>query len=476
MINRLARLEVTLLAACSGLALAQNHSGGAADLHGIDRYIRAEMQLNEIPGVAVAIVRGNEATTKAYGLKSLASGEPMTPDTPVELASASKPFTALAVLQLVKAGKLNVELPAARYLPELSAGDGSALERITVRHLLRQTSGFARRNNFLAPCCGQPGEFDLPLAVRKLRTASFRRAPGAAFVYADSNYVLLAALVERLSGLPFPAYMRTHVFLPLGMPRTTLDRREALGWGLAGAHERQWGRLRPSPSRFFGWYGASLARSTANDMGRFLAELLSGRTELLGAGMRFEPPYDWGWFITPRAEWLDGSLVLEHTGDIWGGSAAVLIAPERKLGVAVLLNAGVNRAGEIARGLLARTAGLEGPGPSVASRINDPDFWAICLTVASALILAGLVAYVARVWAEFRRGERKFTGVKDWRLRARMILLLAMAGCLLVLALDGGGPPPASLPSTVRLAWPLFAASFAGVLTVAALLSPTARS
>jgi CubicO group peptidase (beta-lactamase class C family) len=313
--------------------------------------------------------------------------------------------------------------------------------------------------------------------VRKLRAANLRRAPGAAFAYANSNYVLLAALVERLSGLPWPVYLRTQVFLPLGMTRTTLDRTEALGWGLAEGHERQWGRVRPSPSRFFGWYGASLVKSTASDLGRFLAAVFGGRAEVVPAGMRLDPPYDWGWFITPKAEWLDGSLLLEHTGDIWGGNTAVLIAPEGKLAVAVLLNAGVDRAGQIARSVLARAAGRGGGEPEVAPRFNDPDFWAICLTVASALILTGLlVAYLARMWGEFRRGERRFAGVKNWWVRARIILLLAMAGCLLVLALDGGGPPPASLPSTVRLAWPLFAASFAGVLTVAALLSPTARS
>jgi len=473
---RTALLEATLLAVSSGLVLAQNYPPGAVDLRVIDRYIRAEMELNQVPGLALAIVRGNAISTKAYGVKSLRSGEPMTPDTPVELASVSKPFTALAVLQLVKAGKLNVELPVVRYLPELSTGGGSAMENITVRHLLRHTSGFTRRNNFLVPCCGQPGEFDLDLAVRKLRAASFRHAPGTRFAYANSNYVLLAALVERLSGLPFPAYMRTHVFLPLGMPRTTLDRTEALGWGLAEPHERQWGRVRPSPSRFFGWYGASLVKSTASDMGRFLAAVLSRDAEVLPAGMWLDPPYDWGWFITPRAEWLDGSLVLEHTGDVWGGNTAALIAPERKLGVAVLLNAGVDRAGEIARGVLARTAGRQGPDPGVSPRINDPDFWAICFTMASAFMLAGLVVYVARVRAEFRRGERRFAGMKDWRVRARVILLLGMAGCSLIVALGGEGPPPASLPSTLRVALPLLAASFAGILTAVALSSLTAKS
>lgn len=465
-----------MLAVCSGLLLSQKYSEGGPELRGVDPYIRAEMRLNEIPGLALAVVRGSAVFTRAYGVKSLATGEPMTTDTPVELASVSKPFTALAVLQLVKAGKLEVEAPLVRYLPEFSPGPGSVLENITVRHLLRHTSGLARRNNFLVPCCGQPGEFDLGLAVRRLSAADLRRAPGAAFAYANSNYVLLAALVERLSGVPWPAYLRTQVFLPVGMTRTTLDRTEALGWGLAQGHERQWNRVRPSPSRYFGWYGASLVKSTANDLGRFLAAVCSGAVELFPAGGRLEPPYDWGWSLASDAELLGGALLLEHTGDLWSGSTAVLIAPERKLAVAVLLNAGVDRAGPIARNVLTRVAGGSGGAPEAASRLNDPDFWAICLTVTSALTVAGLVLYVARMRGELRRGERRFAGVKNRWERARIVLLLGMAGCLLVLALDGRGPPPASLPSTLRVAWPLLATSFAGVLTVAAISGLTARS
>jgi len=474
--SRLARRYLTLLVLSSGLLVAQNGLEGEIDLRALDRYVRAEMRLNEIPGLALAVARGRAVSTRAYGVKSLATGEPMTTDTPVELASVSKPFTALAVLQLVKAGKLHLDAPLVRYLPEFSPGRGSPLERITVRHLLRHTSGLARRNNFLVPCCGQPGEFDLCLAVRKLRDADLRRAPGAAFAYANSNYVLLAALVERLSGQPWPLYLRTQVFLPLGMTRTTLDRTEALAWGLAPGHERQWGRVRPSPSRFFGWYGASLVKSTADDLGRFLTAALSGAVELFPAGTRLEPPYDWGWSVTPQAVELDGSLLLEHTGDLWGGSTAVLVAPDLKLAVAVLLNAGVDRAGPMARSVLARAAGRGGSQPEVASRLNDPDFWALCLTVTSFLIVAGLALYAYRIRNEFRRGERRIAGVNSPWERARVVLLLVMAGCLLVLALDGWGPPPASLPSTLRVAWPLLACSFAGVLAAAALSGLTARS
>ena len=105
-------------------------------------------------------------------------------------------------------------------------------------------------------------------------------------------------------------------------------------------------------------------------MARFLAAALSGAVYGFEPATRLTPPYDLGWFVTPLASWLDGSLVLEHTGDVWGGNTAAMIAPERKLAVVVLINAGVGRAEQIARGALARAAGLPGADPGVAARVN----------------------------------------------------------------------------------------------------------
>lgn len=265
--------------------------------------------------------------------------------------------------------------------------------------------------------------------------------------------------------------MRTRIFLPLGMTRTTLDYAQARTWGLAAAHERQWGHMRPSPSRFFGWYGASLVKSTAGDMARFLAAVLSGTVDGFGPATSLTPPYDLGWFVTPRADWLNGSLVLAHAGDVWGGNTAAMIAPERELGVVVLVNAGVGRAEEIARGVLARTAGLRGADPGVASQVNDPDFWAICFTVLSALVLLGMAIYAARIRGEFRRGKRRFVRRRNGWILARGIVLLAMGFGLLFLGAGVGGPPPASLPTTMRLALPFLAGSLAVMLTMAAVLS-----
>ena len=222
-------------------------SMAAADA-GIDRYVTAEMESNSIPGLSLAIVEnGNVAYLQAYGVRNAESLEIMRVETPVELASLSKALTALAVLRLERDGLVERNSSVAVLLPDLNR---AGWQRVTLRDLLRHRSGLRRRHDFLVPCCGQPGHLDLDGVARRLDGADLESPPGETFSYANSNYVLLAAVVQRVSGVPFPDYMREMIFEPLGMDRTTMDEGEAQTWakplrtsGNGGASESA---LRPS--------------------------------------------------------------------------------------------------------------------------------------------------------------------------------------------------------------------------------------
>lgn len=452
----------------------------------LDQYLRAEMALNEIPGLAVAVVRdGRLAAIAAYGVRSLATGEPMTPETPVELASVSKSFTALGVAELVRRGALKLDDPVVRHLPEFVIGDGRWSSRIRVRHLLRHTSGLSRQDDFLVPCCGRAGDGNLKVAVERLTQARLRRPPGEAFSYANSNYVLLAALIERLSGEPFPDYMRRHVFTALGMHRTTVQEAEARAWGKAEGHERRWGTVRPGGSRFTGWYGASQVKSTAADMALYLSALLGPQRRLwqdtlysLGAGGdRRIPVYDWGWFVTAQADWFGGGPIVEHGGDTWSANAAVILAPQANAGVAVLANAGVRRAQAIARGVLLRVLGRPAPPPARQSWSNRTDNWAMLLLASSVAVLAGLVPFWRRLAAQLRHGERRWGWSESWWERGRAVTFLLMAAYLVALLPSDAMPPLESLPLSLGLALPVLAISTALLLASVALagLAPRAQ-
>src|SRR5690606_23471813 len=107
----------------------------------IDAYIQSRMQTANIPGLALGVVYGDEVVyLKGYGIAA-PDGRLVTPQTPFILGSTSKSFTALAVMQLVEAGRIDLDVPVTTYLPWLRTSDAAASVQITVRHLLNQNSG-----------------------------------------------------------------------------------------------------------------------------------------------------------------------------------------------------------------------------------------------------------------------------------------------------------------------------------------------
>ena len=131
------------------LALSFRALPGAAaprdptDFAAIDRYVEQELQATRLPGLALGIVQGDQIVhLRGFGIAD-PSGRPVTPQTPFIIGSLSKSFTALAIMQLVEAGKVELDTPVQRYLPWFRVADAQASAQITVRHLLNQTSGLS---------------------------------------------------------------------------------------------------------------------------------------------------------------------------------------------------------------------------------------------------------------------------------------------------------------------------------------------
>jgi hypothetical protein len=161
----------------------------------IDRFIEDRMERGGIPGLALAITRARD-------------GEPVTPQTRFLIASISKSFTALAVMQLLEAGRLELNAPVRRYLPQFRVNHANAASRITIRHLLNHTSGLADPG---FPEGRLPEPSSIAERVATLRTARPTAAPGAEFHYFNPNYAVLARVIEVVNKRPFHDYLRTHV-------------------------------------------------------------------------------------------------------------------------------------------------------------------------------------------------------------------------------------------------------------------------
>ena len=193
------------------------------------------------PGVIVAIARdGEPAYVKAFGLANLEHRIPLTPETITESGSVAKQFTAAAVVLLAQRGKLSLEDPVRKWLPELPP---ELADRITVRMLLNHTSGL-RDIHGLNDLLGRPSYTAFHDNAEVLRLMSRQRtlnfAPGTEYLYTNSAFILAAVVVERAAGRPFAEFCAQEIFAPHGLAHTwnaALD--ETAGeWG-AVAQEMQ---------------------------------------------------------------------------------------------------------------------------------------------------------------------------------------------------------------------------------------------
>lgn len=462
-----------------GAILAASLVGGAVSLPAntaIERFVQAELALNGVPGIALAIVdRGETGLVAAYGIQSVGSGRSLTANTPMGLASLSKSLTALAILRLEQEGRIERGDSAAEILPQLTSGVWAG---VTLNHLLQHRSGLRRRHDFLLPCCGSPNDRALESAVERLNNADLEGLPGESMSYANSNYVLLAAIVERATGVPFSAYMQQQVFGPLGMRHTSVAGSHPSTDTGALPHEWQWGSVRVSPSRFLGWRGSSLVRASAADMASYLEALLDrqpGDFDFLHADVpwwgRLDPSYDLGWTVREDPGWFGDGLVLEHTGKTWGSRTAAAVAPQTRSAVAVLGNLGTTRSQAIARAISRNLSGEDLPVPRKANRAEIPDTWAMVL-LAAAIGLGGLAG-----WFGWRTRHQLRSGRRTWRLTAGRFGRSAVLGCLaatLLYRYHFAGPPHAALPTTIQVALPALVASVFALLLVSAVRGLTA--
>jgi CubicO group peptidase (beta-lactamase class C family) len=172
------------------------------------------------PGGQLAVSRnGRVIYSKAWGTADLESNTPLTTTTLIEAGSVSKQFTAAAILLLEQQGKLRLSDPAAKYIPELP-GYG---QHVLIRHLVHHTSGL-REWSDIAEFAGSPLALNVPdnQAVLDIicRQRSLNRMPGEEFRYSNSNYILLALIVEKASGMSFADFTKKYIFDPAGMIHT----------------------------------------------------------------------------------------------------------------------------------------------------------------------------------------------------------------------------------------------------------------
>ncbi len=334
-----------VLAAAIGTAAAPTPAEGPINFGAIDAQLQAAIQQHRLPGMSVAIVQDGEIVfAKGYG--EARPGQPMTPDTPMVIGSTTKTFTALAIMQLVEQGKLDLDEPVKRYIPWFQVADLQASETITLRHLLSHTSGLTDQNY---DDRALPDDATLEDAVRDLANAAPVAAPGKAWHYFNPGYAVLGYLIEQVSGQSYGDYIAAHIFQPLGMVNAFSDPEQAQQASLAQGHLALFG-FPLSFDQPFPRYGLpeGYLMVSANDMARYLATIMhDGQTangEIISPASlhkMFTPrpmpehgTYGLGWEIDSYY----GEPMIYHGGSNEAFKHEALFFPKRNLGLVIQIN------------------------------------------------------------------------------------------------------------------------------------------
>jgi CubicO group peptidase (beta-lactamase class C family) len=322
------------------------------DQDSVDAYIRAGMHTAHIPGLALGVVLGNRvAYLKGYGIAG-PDGRPVTSQTPFILGSTSKSFTALAVMQLVEAGKIDLDAPVTTYLPWFRTSHAAASAQITVRNLLHQDSGLPAYEGRRGLSDNDQSSAALEKGIRELSRVQLSQPAGQRYEYANENYNILGLIVQTVSGTPYEDYIRFEIFAPLQMRHSAAARSDPAITDIATGY-RSWlfwpvAFDAPFPRRAT---PAGSLMSSAEDMAHYLTAQLNGGAyldnQLLspqgmvtlhtpGARMGPSSSYGMGWVIQGQP----GSTRVWHNGDESNFHSNLLLLPDQHIGIVVLMNVG----------------------------------------------------------------------------------------------------------------------------------------
>ncbi|WP_315728058.1 serine hydrolase domain-containing protein [Sphingosinicella rhizophila] len=339
------------------------HAGplSPAAIAAIDRIVDQLIEGGATPGMVVGIsVNGAPAFVRGYGSADLEDNIPVTDRTVFRIGSLTKQFTAAALLLLVEDGKVSVDDPLARYFPDFPRGD-----EVTLRQLLTHTSGI---HNYTAvkeyfPTLGRQDLTTEEMVdyITKLDTL-YDFDPGTGYNYSNSGYYLLGAIIEKVSGQPFAAFLKARLLVPLGLHDTAVDDTSEIVPNRANGYSAVAG----APGKFtnatyiaMSAAGAAGAmRSTAHDLLAWEKALLGGKVlKPASLAMMLAPgklsngqssstamkssdgraPFEYGFGILTDQD-AAGRRMIGHGGAIQGFNAYIRTLPEENVAIAVLAN------------------------------------------------------------------------------------------------------------------------------------------
>jgi CubicO group peptidase (beta-lactamase class C family) len=311
-----------------------------AALDSVDRYVRAELARQRIPGMSVAVLRGDSVVlARGYGFANLEHRVPAADSTIYQSGSVGKQFTAAAIVTLAREGKLGLDDPVRKWLPEAP----SAWRKVTIRHLLTHTSGIPDYTDDLVDFRRDYTEEQLANLYARL---PLRFPPGATWSYSNTGYALLGFVVRRVTGKFYGDYLRERVFQPLGMRTARVISESDIVPNRAAGYVLEKGELRNQD-----WVSPTLNTTadgalylTVRDMAQWAIGLNHARVpDSAGLAASWTPvrlndggtyPYGFGWAVDDQR----GHLRIGHGGSWQGFRTSIQRYPEFDLTVIAMAN------------------------------------------------------------------------------------------------------------------------------------------
>jgi cyclic peptide transporter len=393
--------------------------GDIPSLGEIEKKVQEWMEIGEIPGLTLVIVRALEPEfIKGYGYADLESKTPVTPDTKFELASCSKSYTALAVLQLEAKGEINLDASVSDYLPWFQVNYNREEYPVTLRQCLHHSSGIPWETISKIP---PDNSIDaLEQTVRNLVGVELNSKPGTRFEYATINYDIVGAVIEKVSGKSYEEYMRDYVFTPLGLTSTGVGVADEIPLMATGY---KYGFFRPreyEPPVFRGNYPAGYIVSNGINTAKWLKiQLGQIETEFSDLVQKTHQPnlnvppdpnlnsYAMGWYINNYK-----NNEASHSGLNPNFSSYMSFKPKEKIGVAVLANSNSPYTQFIGQSVLRLLTGQE-PIMNYPSRDKVDTFCSIISVVLGFYSLLIIFFILLRIIGVFR-GKNKFEAL-TWK-------------------------------------------------------------
>lgn len=335
------------LAALAAPATAQRRRSdpGVSVATAINAIAEAAVERLSIPALSVAVMRGEQLMlARGYGFADVERKIPAEAGTIYQLGSISKQFTAAAVMRLVERGKVRLDDPLTRYLPDYPTQGHAVL----VRHLLHQTSGIKELftvEGFDQLENGSPEKYSRSDLVNLFKQQPFQFTPGERWAYSNSNYTLLGMIIEQASGMSYAQYLQAALFQPLGLSATHACGARPAANQFAAGYVLKEGSIGAAPQVNMNTaIGDGGLCSSVLDLVRWTRALVTGRavqkssyrrmiaSEMVRRGYR--PDYGFGLSLIS----LDGRRRVGHNGEISGFAGALAYYPDDDLTVAVLGN------------------------------------------------------------------------------------------------------------------------------------------